>query len=73
MEFIFKRVGKREYDFIAKKDENEEITPIDREIIAFAIYLQLTGEAIIDAKIVGRPLFFSKHLAEILHPDKYEE
>jgi len=76
MEFIFRRIEKpNKYEFLMKVEGADEFTSVDftlvdREIIAFSLYLQLTGKAIINDEIVGEPLPVDEYIEKLLHPDK---
>jgi len=55
MEYRIKKVTPNRYELVARTEGFEEATDIDRRIMAFFLYLRLTGQLIINNEIVGKP------------------
>lgn len=66
MEYRIKKVSPTKYELSARTDGFEEVTDTDRQIAAFFVYLQLTGQIVINDDIVGKPFPVDKQIQKAL-------
>jgi len=66
MEYWIKKVAPRKYELAMRTDGFEEVTDTDRQITAFFLYLQLTGQVIINNEIVKKPFPVDEEIQKAL-------
>ena len=67
MEYLIKKVGPNKYTLgMRGTGKFEEVTKTDRQITAFFLYLQLTGQVIINDEIVKKPFPVDKEIQNAL-------
>ena len=70
MEYIIRKIGEpNKYEYLqrpTKKKGWEELTTLDRRINAFFLYLQLTGQVVINDEIMGKTVPVDEEIEKAL-------
>jgi len=67
MEYLIKKMGKNKYKLAMRgTGKFERVTDTDRQITAFFLYLQLTGQIIVNNEIVRKPFPVDEEIQKAL-------